>query len=211
MKFDYNDARQYKGYNVMKGIAKCAFPMMYKIKYVGQENIPQHGGYIIACNHQKAIDPAIICAGVKSPVHFMAKQELFENDVVGYLCKHCNSFPVRRGEGDMSAINYAVDVIKKGWILGIFPEGTRSKEFKPMKGKSGVALIAKMTGADVLPVAIYTSDEFKKGTQLTVRFGKVIKNEELGFVQEHSPKELRSASKRVMEDITALWEQGHEA
>lgn len=209
MKFDYSKAKQYKSYYVMRGLSKILFPLMFKLKYAGSENIPQNGGYIIACNHQNAVDPAIICAHVKKPVHFMAKQELFENPVVGYLCRHWNSFPVRRGEGDMSAINYSAEIINKGWILGIFPEGTRSKDFKPARGKSGVALIAKMTGADILPVAIYTSDEFKKGTRLTVRFGKLIKNEELGFSQEHSPRELRNASKRVMADITALWEEGH--
>ena len=209
MEYDYSQAKQYKGYYLMKGLAKIVFPLMFKIKYVGQENLPQNGGYIIACNHQSALDPAIICAGVKRPIHFMAKQELFEKSVLGFMCKHCNSFPVRRGEGDMSAINYSAEIINKGWILGIFPEGTRSKDFKPARGKSGIALIAKMTGADVLPVSIYTSDEFKKGTRLTVRFGKVIKNEEFCFAQEHSPRELRNASKRVMEDITALWEEGH--
>ena len=209
MNFDYSKVREYKGYYAMKSTAKVIFPLMYKIKYVGTENIPDKGGYIIACNHQKAIDPAIICAGVKRPVHFMAKQELFEKAPVGFLCKHFNSFPVKRGEGDMSAINYAAEIIKKGWLLGIFPEGTRSKDFKPARGRSGVAFIAKMTGADILPVAIYTCDEFKKGTPLTVRFGKIIKNEELGFQQEHSPRELRNASKRVMDEITALWEEGH--
>lgn len=209
MNFDYSKAKQYKDYHFMTALAKKMFPLIFKLKYVGSENIPEGGGYIIACNHQNAVDPAIICAHIKEPVNFMAKQELFENPVVGYFCRHWNSFPVKRGEGDMSAINYAVEIINNGWILGIFPEGKRSKEYKPLRGKSGVALIAKMTGADVLPVSIYTSDEFKPGTRLTVRFGKVIKNEEFGFTQAHSPRELRNASKRIMDDITALWEEGH--
>lgn len=209
MNFDYGKLREYKGFYVMRGIAKALLPLMYKIKFTGSENIPESGGYIIACNHQNALDPAIICMGVKRPVHFMAKQELFENALVGFLCRHCNSFPVKRGEGDMSAINYSARIIENGWPLGIFPEGTRSKDFKPGRGKSGVAFIAKMTGADILPAAIYTSDEFKKGTPLTVRFGKIIKNGELGFSQEHSPRELRNASKKVMDEITALWEEGH--
>ena len=109
----------------------------------------------------------------------------------------------------MTAIDFSEEIIKNGWVLGIFPEGTRSKDFKPARGKSGIALIAKQTKADVLPVSIYTDEEYKKGTKLTVRFGNVIKNEELGFTEERSAKELRNATKRIMGDITALWEEGH--
>ena len=72
-----------------------------------------------------------------------------------------------------------------------------------------MALIAKQTGADVLPVSIYTDEEYKRGTRLTVRFGRLIKNEEFGFTEDGKSRELKEASRRIMDDITKLWEEGH--
>ncbi len=209
MKFDFSTVKEYNTYNAVRGLAKTVCKKRWKITYLGQENIPKNGGFIIACNHQDALDPLVIANGCPRVIHFMAKEELFKNGLVARFLKRLNAFPVVRGSGDMSAVNYAIDIVKNGWVLGIFPEGTRSKDYTPMRAKSGTALIAKQSKADVLPVSIYTDEQYKKGTRLTVRFGKIIKYEELGFVEEHSPKELRAASKRIMGDIVALWEEGH--
>ncbi len=209
MQFDFSKVKEYKLYQALRWVA-VLFCLRYKVTYIGRENIPQDGGFIIACNHQSGVDPIILGRGVKRTIHFMAKEELFENEALGIFIKHLNAFPVRRGQGDTTAVEFAEDIVRNGYVLGIFPEGTRSKDFKPARGKSGTALIAKTTGADVLPVSIYTSDRYKKGTRLTVRFGKLIKNEEFGFTEEpHSAKELKDATKRIMGDITSLWEEGH--
>ncbi|MBQ5994502.1 MAG: 1-acyl-sn-glycerol-3-phosphate acyltransferase [Clostridia bacterium] len=209
MSFDYSKVKEYGTYDAVRGLAKIVCKKRYNITYVGQENIPSEGGFILACNHQDALDPLVIANGCKRVIHFMAKEELFEKPVIAGFLKRLNAFPVKRGDGDMSALKYARNVVENGWVLGIFPEGTRSKDYKPTRGKSGVALIAKQTGADILPVSIYTDEQYKKGTRLTVRFGKIIKSEELSFLEDHSAKELRAASKRIMGDITALWEEGH--
>lgn len=209
MQFDFSKVKEYKLYQALRWVA-VLFCLRYKVTYIGRENIPQDGGFIIACNHQSGVDPIILGRGVKRTIHFMAKEELFENEALGIFIKHMNAFPVRRGQGDTTAVEFAEDIVRNGYVLGIFPEGTRSKDFKPARGKSGTALIAKMTGADVLPASIYTSDRYKKGTRLTVRFGKLIKNEEFCFTEEpHSTKELKDATKRIMGDITSLWEEGH--
>ena len=107
-------------------------------------------------------------------------------------------------------VNRAVDIVNKGSVLGIFPEGTRSPDFAPKKGKGGVCYIAKMCKCDVVPVSIYTSDKAKSGTRLTVRFGKPIKHEELKFDPESiKMKDLRYATGLIMERITELWGKGH--
>ena len=73
----------------------------------------------------------------------MAKYEVFKNPIVGGILKSCNAFPIVRGKGDMTAVNYASDLIKQGKILCMFPEGTRSRDGYPKKAKSGVGLIAR--------------------------------------------------------------------
>ena len=94
-------------------------------------------------------------------------------------------------------------------MLGIFPEGTRNHEGRPGKPKAGAAVIAKATHSDVLPCSIYSESNFKSGTLLTVRFGKVIKYDEFGFTDTDSHEEVSRAADKIMEEITALWEEGN--
>lgn len=208
--FDFSKVRPRLMYNVLRPLANLILRMKYKIEYVGVENLPEKGGFIIASNHITALDPVIIATGCKHSLHFMAKNELFKNKLSGWFMSHINAFPVDRTKFDEQSINYAIRLIKEGHILGIFPEGTRSPDFTPKKGKGGTCYIAKMCKCDVVPVSIYTSDEAKSGTRLTVRYGEPIKHEELNFNPEiMKMKDLRFATKLIMERITQLWEEGH--
>lgn len=207
--YDFSKVKEYKLYTVFTPLAKAVCKTVQKCTYIGTENIPKTGGFILACNHMSTFDPIALGGAGKRVIHFMAKEELFENKALGAFITHLNAFPVVRGKGDMTAITHAEEILRNGWVLGIFPEGTRSEDYAPKRAKSGVALIAKQTGADVLPVSIYTDEEYKRGTRLTVRFGRLIKNEEFGFTEDGKSRELKEASRRIMDDITKLWEEGH--
>ena len=127
----------------------------FRLQINGRENEPDQGGYILASNHCSAIDPMIVCQGVrKTYIHFMAKAELFDIPVLKHVIRWLKAFPVSRGSGDMSAIETAKQVIRDKEVLGLFPEGTRSKDGQLLRFKSGLALIAQQTGAPVLPVTI---------------------------------------------------------
>lgn len=207
--YDFSKVKEYKLYTALTPLAKAVCKTVQKCTYIGTENIPKTGGFILACNHMSTFDPIALGGAGKRVIHFMAKEELFENKALGAFITHLNAFPVVRGKGDMTAITHAEEILRNGWVLGIFPEGTRSEDYAPKRAKSGVALIAKQTGADVLPVSIYTDEEYKRGTRLTVRFGRLIKNEEFGFTEDGKSRELKEASRRIMDDITKLWEEGH--
>ncbi len=208
--FDYSKITEGGLYDTMRPVGKLLGKMLYKIEYVGTENIPESGGFILASNHVNALDPVGIALGMKNrQLHFMGKKELFENLVTKFFLSKLNGFPIVRGGADSEALNYAIKVVKEGYVLGIFPEGTRSKDFKPARAKSGVAVIAKEAKADILPVAIYTSDDMKKGTKLTIRYGEVIPYESLGINEESSREEIRGCAQTVMAEITKLWEMGH--
>ncbi len=208
--FDYSVISESKTYDKLRPIGKAVENMLYKIEYVGVENIPADGGLIIASNHINALDPVFIGCGIENrQLHFMGKKELFENPIAKYFLTKLNGFPIVRGGADSEALDYAIRVVKEGHILGIFPEGTRSKTFKPARAKNGVALIAKEAKADVLPVSIYTSDDMKKHTKLTVRFGEVIPYEKLGLNDESSRDEIRACAQNIMAEIVKLWEMGH--
>lgn len=205
--FDFSKVREYKTYKILMPIAKIVVKLMYGVKYVGLENVPKNGGFILASNHVSFFDPVIIGSCGARTMHFMAKYELFQKPFLGTLFKHLNAFPVKRGSSDKRSVEYAIKIVEEQGVIGIFPEGTRSKDYKPSQGKAGVALIAKVTGADVLPVSVYSAGEklrpFK--TKVTVRFGKVIPNSELGM-EKGTSSELKNATRKIMGDITELWE-----
>lgn len=208
--FDYSKITEGNLYEVMRPVGKFLENMLYKVEYVGEENIPENGGFILASNHVNALDPVFIALGMKKrQLHFMGKKELFENPVIKFFLSKLNGFPIVRGGADSEALNYAIRLVKEGYVLGIFPEGTRSKDYKPAKAKSGVAVIAKEAKADILPVAIYTSDDMKKGTKLTIRYGELIPYESLGINEESSRTEIKECAQNVMGEITKLWEMGH--
>lgn len=209
MGFNFNKYKEYKMWNVLMPICLAVCKTKMKVEYKGLENIPKEGGFILACNHQSNFDPIALGGSNVRPIHFMSKTELFENPFLSWFLRHLNAFPIKRGANDKTSIEYAENLIKKGWIMGIFPEGTRFKNGKPGKPKSGVAFIAKATNADVLPCCIYANDGYKSGTRLTVSFGKLIKFKELGFTDDehNAPSEVKNAARIIMSEITALWEE----
>jgi len=210
--FDYNSDKPHKLYKFIKPIASIVVNSKYKVNYIGVENVPTDRGVIIAPNHISALDPVIVASGCpKCKMHFIAKQELFEKTTVGWFLAQINSFPVDRSKFDRKAIDYAIRLVKNGNALGIFPEGTRSPDFKPQKGKGGIGYIVKECKCDVVPVSIYTCDEAKSGTRLTVRYGKPIRYEEFELDESSTKmKDVRKVSALVMERITSMWEEGHD-
>lgn len=183
-------------YRFIRGIVKVAVKLLFKVEYQGMDKLPEDSGYILCSNHISWVDPVLLAVGIKQQVHFMAKAELFNIPVFGPVLKKLGAFPVERGKGDTGAMDWAADIIKGGKTLAIFPEGTRSKDGKPLRPKSGAALIARVTGADVLPCAIMMEGKLSFRTRITVKFGEIIKNERLGF-DDDSPSSLKRASKTI--------------
>ena len=142
-------------------------------------------------------------------IHAMAKEELFRNWFVKAVVTGLNAFPVSRGSGDRRAFEYALGLLEREKVLGIFPEGTRSKDYRPGKAKSGIALIAAATGADIVPVAIWSGGKPVRAfrTHVVVEFGEVIRNEELGLTDGKKASELRSATRKIMGRIEEMWEK----
>lgn len=182
------------------------YKLFYNFHIEGTENIPQDRALVMASNHRSYADPVILTMPMKKPVTYMAKEELFKNKLFGWFITKLGAFPVKRGAGDLQVIDDAVGILESGRHLVIFPEGTRSKDGKVGKGKTGVALIAARSGADVLPCGIiFEGEKLHFRSKLTLRFGKVIPAEEIA-VTDGSPRELKAAKLRIMSAITELVE-----
>lgn len=191
---------------IVRSIVTFCYSLKYKLSFEGIENIPKEGGYVYASNHRSYHDPVFITMKVPTPMTYMAKEELFKNPLIGAFLRFCGAFAVKRGSGDMSVINAAIDKLKAGKNLVIFPEGTRSYDGKVGKGKTGVAMIAAMSGVDVIPVGIcFEGKKLTFRKKIVVKYGKPIPAAELEFTGT-SPKELKNVKHRIMEEIRLLAE-----
>lgn len=186
-------------------LAACMW-LWHKIEFEGVENVPEQGGFIICSNHRTDMDPVYLAWKIKRQLYFMAKAELFHIPLLGPIMHKLEAFPVERGRGDTGAIDYAIGVVQSGKILAMFPEGTRSKDGKLLKGKSGISVVASKSGGDVLPVGIRFTEPVHFRSKIVVRYGRLIPNSELQIV-ENKPSDIKAATARIMSEISALLEE----
>ncbi len=165
-------------YLLARAVFAVIFRLIFRIKISGIENIPENGAVIIASNHLSLWDPPIVGYAVPRPVNFMAKEELFTIPLFGLLIRRLKAFPVKRGSADRTAIRHAINILESGQVVGLFPEGTRSKKGSLGEFEPGIGLIAFKANAVVIPTAIinsnkiFSSDKFLP--QLKVVFGNPI-------------------------------------
>ncbi|MEG0542059.1 MAG: lysophospholipid acyltransferase family protein [Angelakisella sp.] len=193
-------------YRFALDLTRVISKLFLRIRYSGIENLPTEGGYVVACNHRSFVDPVILAHGLPRQVYYMAKAELFKNPLLGKIFQGLGVFPVARGTGDMSAIERAIEILQGGGLLGIFPEGTRSFDGKPLRPKSGMAHVAKTAGVGIIPCALVFEGRMTFWKKAVIKFGTPISYEEL-FGEEQSSAALKRATKLVMERITAMLEE----
>lgn len=193
---------------VLIAIARPFLWLLYPYRVEGREHIPPEGdgGRTVLCsNHVSAMDPVFLLLCQKRPIYYMAKAELFRNRLLGgILGGMFGAFPVSRGTGDTSAIDRAKQLVEEGRLMGIFPEGTRSRDGRLGRAKSGAALIVSQTGASVLPVCIEIQGvKLRPFRRTYIRFGEPISPAELHLDNPEQP-ELRYASRLLMERIGSM-------
>lgn len=196
-------------YQIVVFFSRLAMHLWYRLRIEGRENIPKHGAYVYASNHRSYADPVLVVISGRGHFSFMAKSELFEKPLFAWLIRTLGAFPVERGKGDTAAIEKAVESVKNGRNLLIFPEGTRSKDGRVGRGKAGVALIAARAGVDVIPVGITFEGKLHFRSRITVRCGKPIPAASLAVSENASERELLRSLKRnvmppIMDGIRAL-------
>lgn len=196
-------------YSLIRYGALLAYKLWYGLSFEGLENLPdpKDGTFIIACNHRSYADPVLLSLKVKRRCTYMAKEELFKNPVFAALIRLFGAFPVKRGEGDNGIIDTAVGKLREGKNLAIFPEGTRSKDGKVGRGKTGVALIAARAGVPVVPCGIAYDGKLCFRKKITVRYGKPISPEQLRISDTPQPRELKELKTTIMSSITELVER----
>lgn len=179
MRFPTEGTRTWK---VLYVIAIIIKPFFLRLQIEGEENIPAAGGCVIASNHTLGADYVVLGYASPRQLYYMAKAEIFAfHPLVAKLVAGAGAFPVQRGKGDTQAIDQAVAMVKAGKIVGMFPEGTRSRSGVLRRGKPGAARIALGAAAPLVPAAVVNGDtilrdvlKLQRRPLVTVRFGTPI-------------------------------------
>lgn len=142
---------------------------LYGVQLVGAENVPGEGGCILACNHESMVDPFILGVATTREIRYMAKAELFRFRPMGAVLRALGTFSVERGSGDHASFSAAAELLRKGEVLGIFPQGT-SKRLRERPWHRGAARLALVTGAPIVPVRMTGTRgfPFRKSVQIVV-------------------------------------------
>lgn len=187
-----------------------------RAEVTGLENVPKEGGFIVASNHLSFFDSLIIQALTPRDVAFFAKAEYFTTPgVKGKLMKtffeSVGSIPVQRGEqaASVAALDSLVDIIEDGSGIGIYPEGTRSRDGKLYRGRTGVGWLALTTGVPVVPVGLIGTEKLQpagskgfKPAKFHIHYGEPLQFDQLG--RKHPLPQRRQATDRIVDAIAEL-------
>ncbi|MBQ8140652.1 MAG: 1-acyl-sn-glycerol-3-phosphate acyltransferase [Clostridia bacterium] len=169
--------------------------LIFRIKVINAENEPDEGGFLVCANHVSATDAVVICyAFRKHQIRLMAKKELFKIPLLSGLIKMLGAFPVDRSGSDVGAIRKAVDMLREGKCVGMFPQGHRypCEDPRTTPRKNGAALICTRAEADVFPVYIWRKNNKAKLFRRTyVILGERIPFESFGYTEGGSAEYKR--------------------
>ncbi len=155
-------------------------PFFCRLRIEGLENLPRAGGAVVACNHTMGPDYVLLAISSPRELMFMAKAEIFHwNWLLTATLRAGGVFPVERGKNDQVAIETAVELVRTGHLIAMFPEGTRSRTNSLMRGKTGAARIALAADRPIVPVAVANANAvFRRRTfwppVVTVTFGRPV-------------------------------------
>jgi 1-acyl-sn-glycerol-3-phosphate acyltransferase len=174
------------------------------------DRVPSEGPVLIAANHRSFSDPFVIGLCIPRRLHFMAKAELFDRRWKARLLLALGAFPVRRGEADEQAVATAGAILRRGGVVGIFPEGTRVRPGPLGKPKCGAGRLALETGAAVVPAAVIGTEDIRRGWRFRPRKVRVRFGRPLAFPcpvdGEVTSAAAREVTARVWSSIELQWE-----
>ena len=200
-------------YWVLKAILTPVLRLFYRVRVEGSEHVPTRGPVILAANHRSFLDSIFLPLVIRRRVTFVAKAEYFDDPKTAWFFRAVGQIPIRREGGSAAegALAAATDVLERGGVFGIYPEGTRTRDGYLHRGHTGVARLALATGAPIVPVGLVATDECqptdKKLPRLFrtvwIRFGTPLPLEHYAG-REHDRLVLRQVADELMYEIREL-------
>ncbi len=185
-------------YGFLRILAQLALPAFWRYRSFGRKNVPRRGGVLIACNHQSYVDPVLIGVGLNRQIHIMARRSLFHKYVLfRWLISSLNAFPLNDSGIDVGAIKEAIRRLKRGNIVLMFPEGSRTRDGSIGEIHPGIAMMAKRSGSPVVPAVIDGAFEAWPRTGKLFRFGPAVR------VAFGRPIYCSDSAERFTEELTS--------
>jgi 1-acyl-sn-glycerol-3-phosphate acyltransferase len=206
-------------YWVLKGILTPVFFVLWRVKVEGRENIPKDGPAVLAANHQSFCDSFFIPLVVRRKVTFLAKAEYFDSWKTAWFFRAAGQIPIHRGGGSASerALETArSEVLGKGKLLGLYPEGTRGMDQYVHKGRTGVTRLSREVGVPIIPVGVVGTVEvqpvnakfMRPFKRVTIRFGKPMQMDPPENpddpLENHDHTQCRAFTDDLMHEIARL-------
>jgi cytidylate kinase len=205
-------------------VSRIGSRLVTNVRFEGLDRIPRTGAVILAANHISNADPVLIGAFVtpalrRRRIHWLGKRELFSWPIFGWIAANGGVHPVDRATADVEAYRLATRILEAGYVLMIFPEGTRSPTGTLQEAKDGLATLAMRTGAAIVPIGVNNTDAvWPKGTKwpmpiprrtVTVRIGEPFRVSDL--VPEGTERRAAKAmaTRAIMARIAALLDERH--
>jgi len=200
--------------NLLRYVAKVYLAVFKRFRIVGADQIPATGPVIFVANHTAAYDP--VCLQVachRRLIRFMQAREYYEKRPVFYMLRWLQVIPVNRTGNDTASIRTAMRVLQANGCVGIFPEGKISTDGEIHEARKGVALLAVMANATVVPAYMHGARPFRgmlwdflRFNRVTLYLGNTIRFDDLA-AQRRNPEVLETALQRIMGGIVALRDQ----
>ncbi len=150
-------------YRVVHLIVARGSVLVYRVRIIGRERLPETGSYILAPSHRSMMDIPFAAAVTSRRVRFMGKVSVFKIPVIGWLFGALGGFPVQRDGTDRKAVRDSIEILQNGEPLVVFPEGTRQNGPLIQPLQPGAAYLAIRGGVPVVPVGIAGSEEILRG------------------------------------------------
>jgi 1-acyl-sn-glycerol-3-phosphate acyltransferase len=194
---------------IVRAILTPFFLTYLRMKRMGREHIPASGPVILAANHRSFFDPFVIGTMTRRPVYYVAKKELFGySRILSWLLNALGAFPVDRGGGDHETIETAKQILNRGDVLLMFPEGTRTRPGSLGRPKRGVGRLALESGAPVVPIAIIGTEDIRRSWRIRPRKVRLRAGRPLHFprVDNASPALAGAVTDRIWPMVMLQWE-----
>ncbi|MEN6457683.1 MAG: lysophospholipid acyltransferase family protein [Thermoguttaceae bacterium] len=150
-----------------------AAKLVYRVRFTGQENIPKRGGVLVVSNHQSHFDPPLVGVGSSRRMNYVARQTLFDFGPFGRFLKSVGAIPLDREGTGLSGIKEALRRLKRGEMVLIFPEGTRSRDGQLGVLRPGFTTLAVRSRAAILPVGVDGAFDAWPRTRKLPRLGRI--------------------------------------
>ncbi len=141
-------------YRGLRVILRLILVTLFAIRYKGRENIPDQGGLLICANHQSFFDPPLIGSGFNRRLNYLARKTLFRFAPFRWLIEFFDAIPIDREGGGLSGLKETLRRLKRGELVLIFPEGTRTGDGQVAPLKPGFVALARRSRVPLLPVGL---------------------------------------------------------